>query len=766
MPQSNDFPTVDASDLAEEDCVDLTDEDLEALADGDPLVPQDILGRAMVREEYADHPHSYLCIGTQPDAAHVTLIDATPAYWIWLRLVMLRSVDIAISMGFGPALSDRHMDRAATRLKIGNAQDFAHRHGEQGLRDALQALLPAWEAEGSNEPVFPAELNANLERLAKLIGLDAVETSILGLAVLIYSEQVLNSVQGLFGGIQAHQVPRLFSSMLKIPVNLVEKAFDPNGALARADLLTLDYRGCGELPSRIDLLGGQFSGRMLRQHSSIFGVLTGLVEPVHPPELGMNDYRFMADRLETLTKVLINAQETGRVGVNILLWGRPGLGKSQLARVIAQHVGRELIQVATQTALGTAHSPRLRFKIYRMAQAMFSPKEAFILFDECEEIFNPRGGGPEKDEDAGEIPQKALIHETLENNKIPTIWICNSIADLTGAQIRRFDICLKMEAPRGVHRKEMFDALTGDAMSPELLKTLTQHRQMTPAIMSQTAKLVKMITPDVTAQKRDPLALQLINDKLIATGHPAIKAPSKSAIKFRPQFVNTSMDLDKVLIGLKSHQAGRFLLHGPAGTGKSAFGKWVAEELGIAHLVFRSSALLGKYVGETEENIASAFEQASRESVVLQIDEIDTFLDERTASKNAWQVSMVNEMLSQIEAFEGLLVTTTNLFANIDDAAKRRFDLNLEFGYLRQEDAETLLRETCELFDIHAISAEVVRKARGIGNLTAGDFQQVLGQSRFLQPASADELLLRIMECASAKKFGHPSKMGFLRAAA
>ncbi len=766
MSQSHDLPTAMAFDLSDEACFDLTDEDFDDLANGEPLPKREIFGQGLMQPECEDTPDSYLSIGTQPEPMHVTLIDSSPEYWTWLRLVMLRAVDIAISMGFGPALSDRHIDRAATRMKIANAQDFAQRHGEHALRDALQALLPAWEAELSGGPVFPTELNTNLERLAKLIGLDAVETSILGLAVLIYSEQVLNSVQGLFGGIQSHQVPRLFSSMLKIPVHLVEKAFDPNGALARADLLTLDYRGCGELPSRIDLLGGQFSGRMLLQHSSIFGVLTGLVELVPPPELGMNHYRFMADRLETLSKVLINAEETGRVGVNILLWGRPGLGKSQLARVIAKHVGRELIQVATQTALGTAHSPRVRFKIYRMAQAMFSPNEAFILVDECEEIFNPRGSTPEKDEDAGQIPQKALIHETLENNKIPTIWICNSIADLTAAQIRRFDICLKMDAPHGVHRKEMFDELTGDAMSPDLLKALIQHRQMTPAIMSQTAKLVKMITPDVSAQKRDPLALQLINDKLIATGHPAIKAPSKSAIKFRPEFVNTSMDLDKVLLGLKVDQAGRFLLHGSAGTGKSAFGKWVAEELGMAHLVFRSSSLLGKYVGETEENICEAFAQATRESAVLQIDEIDTFLDDRTMSKNSWQVSMVNEMLTQIESFEGLLVATTNLFANIDDAAKRRFDLNLEFGYLRPADAELLFLETAVLFDMGAVSGEILRKVRTIANLTAGDFQQVVGQSRFIQPKTADDLLLRITQCTSAKKFGHASKIGFLRAAA
>ena len=395
---------------------------------------------------------------------------------------------------------------------------------------------------------------------------------------------------------------------------------------------------------------------------------------------------------------------------------------------------------------------------------MFDPREAFILFDECEEVFNTHSGFS-KDSDDNTTPQKSWIHDTLETNRTPTIWVCNAITDLSAAQIRRFDVCLKMEAPTGEHRQEMFSAIAGDSMSSELLKTVLKNKHMTPAIISKTAMLVKLIATEVEIEKRDPLALQLINDKLIATGLSAIKAPKQHAISFRPEFVNTTLDLDKVVQGLKKHQSGRFLLYGPAGTGKSAFGKWLSEKLGIAHLVFRSSALLGKYVGETEENIAAAFEQANRESVLLQIDEIDTFLDDRTGAKNAWQVSMTNEMLTQIEAFEGLLVTTTNLFANIDDAAKRRFDLNLEFGYLRADDAVQMFQETCAQFKLALATAEEIRVVRGLGNLTAGDFQQVIGQSRFIEPQSANDLLVRIKDATALKKFGHTSKMGFLRAA-
>lgn len=712
-------------------------------------------------------PHRYLSIGTQPDQEHVTLVDVDPGYWTWLRLVIMRSINCAVSMGCSPLKSEKYLEHVALLIRIGNTQAFAHQNGDQGLRDALQGLMLSWDSEISDEPVFPVQLRANLDSLARLMCLNATEQSILGLAVLIHAESVLKTAQCVFGTLQAHQVPRLVSMMLKIPLCDVEKALDPQGALARSDLLTLDYRDSGDLASRMDLIGGRFAGCMLKKHDSIFSVLAGLVELVKPAELCLNDYKYMADRLNTLTNILSNALDTRRVGVNILVWGLPGLGKSQLARVIAQSVGRSLVQITTQNAQNLAHSPMLRFKIYRMAQAMFDPKEAFILFDECEEVFDTHEGF-NNDSNDNSTPQKSWIHETLESNRTPTIWVCNTITDLTAAQIRRFDVCLKMEAPSGALRQEMFSAIAGDSMSPELMATVVKNKHMTPATLSKTAMLVELLSREMLVDERDQLALQLINDKLIAVGEAVIKPPGKDAFTFRPEFVNTSMALDKIVVGLKKHRAGRFLLHGPAGTGKSAFGKWISEELGVPHMVFRGSALLGKYVGETEENIAEAFEQATRESAVLQIDEIDTFLNDRQTSKQGWQISMTNEMLTQIEAFEGMLVTTTNFFISIDDAAKRRFDLNLEFDYLRPEDGAQMFQETCKHFNLELDSGDgedTIRAVRSIRNLTAGDFQQVIGHSRFFYPESTKDLLDRIIDATSIKKLGHTTKMGFLRAA-
>jgi MoxR-like ATPase len=73
--------------------------------------------------------------------------------------------------------------------------------------------------------------------------------------------------------------------------------------------------------------------------------LSGLVELVQPAQLCLNDYKYMAERISTLTNILSNALDTQRVGVNILVWRVPGLGKSQLARLIAQSAGRDLVQI-------------------------------------------------------------------------------------------------------------------------------------------------------------------------------------------------------------------------------------------------------------------------------------------------------------------------------------------------------------------------------------------------------------------------------------
>ena len=134
---------------------------------------------------------------------------------------------------------------------------------------------------------------------------------------------------------------------------------------------------------------------------------------------------------------------------------------------------------------------------------------------------------------------------------------------------------------------------------------------------------------------------------------------------------------------LKNQEKGiNILLYGPPGTGKTEFARKMAEYLDKELLLKHASDLISPYVGETEHNIALMFEEARREKAVLLLDEADTFLLSRKDAKYSWEVSMVNELLTQMESFEGVFICATNFVEVLDEAVMRRFDLKVKFDYL------------------------------------------------------------------------------------
>ena len=126
----------------------------------------------------------------------------------------------------------------------------------------------------------------------------------------------------------------------------------------------------------------------------------------------------------------------------------------------------------------------------------------------------------------------------------------------------------------------------------------------------------------------------------------------------------------------------RALFHGPPGTGKtltaSLLGKYTGRDVYRIDL----SAVVSKYIGETEKNLANLFSRANNKDWILFFDEADALFGKRTSVRDAhdkYANQEVSYLLQRLEHYNNLVILATNLKSNIDDAFSRRFQSIIYF---------------------------------------------------------------------------------------
>jgi ATP-dependent 26S proteasome regulatory subunit len=126
------------------------------------------------------------------------------------------------------------------------------------------------------------------------------------------------------------------------------------------------------------------------------------------------------------------------------------------------------------------------------------------------------------------------------------------------------------------------------------------------------------------------------------------------------------------------------LFAGPPGTGKTLSAQVIAAELGMDLYKIDLSTVVSKYIGETEKNLERIFTQARNSNTILFFDEADAIFGKRSEVKDAhdrYANIEVGYLLQRMESYDGVVILSTNLRSNLDEAFTRRLQFVVDFPF-------------------------------------------------------------------------------------
>lgn len=452
--------------------------------------------------------------------------------------------------------------------------------------------------------------------------------------------------------------------------------------------------------------------------------------------------------------------------LNVFFYGVEGTGKTELAKAIAKELKCPLIltNISTEGAHRESKEDsvvRRRMSSILYAASKYQKKKAILLVDEADVILN--------------CCEKGALNFFLEQIKKPVIWISNNINWVEKSTLRRFDYSIQFERPDAEKRREVWDSVVNEHgaksfLPKEAVKKLSEELPITAGGITQaivgTKKLLK------SSCKIDPVkTVRTIAESQATLLKLNIEYTNRDKESRSPSYILDALNIDtkmeKVLNVTQSFDAKwrsmqegdrpdslNILLYGAPGTGKTEFAKHVARTLNRKILIKRTSDLLNCYVGETEQRIRAMFREAEEKKAVLFLDEADSLIRDRAGAARNWEVTRVNEMLTQMENFKGIFIAATNFEGSLDTASRRRFALKVKFDFLKPENIEKMWRAFFP-------QVECPTEAKNLRMLTPGDFNAAYGTLRFESDLTAEAILDALKLEISYKDGRQGRVMGF-----
>ncbi len=172
------------------------------------------------------------------------------------------------------------------------------------------------------------------------------------------------------------------------------------------------------------------------------------------------------------------------------------------------------------------------------------------------------------------------------------------------------------------------------------------------------------------------------------------------------------------------------LFAGASGTGKTMAAEVIANELQLNLYRIDLSAVVNKYIGETEKNLRRLFDAAEEGGAVLFFDEADALFGKRSEVKDShdrYANIEVNYLLQRMESYAGLAILATNMKSALDDAFMRRLRFVVEFSFPGVEDRKKIWRKAFPR-PMPQVDYEFLARL----NLTGGNIHNIALNSAFL----------------------------------
>jgi ATP-dependent 26S proteasome regulatory subunit len=621
---------------------------------------------------------------------------------------------------------------------------FRHSEFERAYLSARSDLLRMLDAAATETP-RPEPLASNVESLVLALGLSSPDAAwkIVGLiACCMRYEQIqylANSVLECSG-----PIPRTIAYLIGEPIRVVDEVLSPWNDLIGSGLLQLregdliaGHAGRYAIPFRINACLDRSFADFAAMRDALLG--TPLASAV-----GMSDYEHVASDRDLIVAVLRGGADAGAQGINVLLYGSPGAGKTELAKVAARAAGLALFAAGEDTRdVEYNRSARLADLVFS-ERLLAGEHRTALLFDEMEDVavhLISRGGS------------KVYLNRLLETNPVPIVWTSNELANIDPALLRRMTLAIELKRPPAAQRKRIIGQLlqrAGLALPDPDVERLAQRLDATPAIIENAIRAARFAGGGPEIIERAARGIMRAVSGVAARRLAAIPA-------FDPGLTTASRDLIALADQLVGGRARAFslCLYGPPGTGKSAFARYLAGRLGLEVLQKRASDILGPYLGQSERNIADAFEEAREAGAFLVFDEADSLLLDRRDAQRSWEITQVNEMLTWMEEHPLPVCFTTNLMERIDQASLRRFTFNVRFDYLDRAGLERAWRV---FFGLDAPPPDGL----AFTNLTPGDFAKARKQAEVLGIVGNPDDLVELIADISRAKPGASGSLGFM----